>query len=694
MNHGASVTSSSSLQSRRCFLQILHAARGTNKARPTTPATTSDTTAASNLKTLGVDPTSTHNPLPCFPLHPEHVRIISPPRSCSRFNSNTGSNSSTNESSSTPFQQQQPRVSSTPTEFHSHLCTSIRNAKRRIKLATLYIGAGNGCMSIPSSQTNHDPLNPICEEQLLQVIRDKSNNGDDIHDGCGGGGVGGVGGENNDLEMKIIMDASRALRPIRIQQKTKKHISDDSNNEIDPGAAKTTSSANEVYCALFPNRKQAKDTTTEKGISLFQVHQGFEAMLPSPLNEVMGVFHLKVCIFILLIQTILLFYYSHNSFPFCTLKVYIIDDELILSGANLSEEYFTDRLDRYMSFVHGANGLVDFYSDLIDILYDHSIPYDPKNENGRRKRTTTATKENQKSLNDALVKHFDGSDMFFHFNDENEMILDKDVVAYAIPTFQPSKRFLQQHQQQFRIPQDVHVIRDTILAVKDCFPTNSALFISSAYLNPTTLLMSAIEKFTSVGGGNSAYLLSAAPTSHGFKPKKKDDAVNGSGRGWIPSIFMKLAHEVDLKLSSSGSGKVLLYEREGYTFHAKGLWLTSSFSSYSENAESSNASKCQKGRKNITDPGNNLLVSVIGSSNYGSRSEVLDFESNCILVMNPMANNCAKSKQVKAAIAGDWNCMLDRHVEYGSRDDLGLEKSSYVNSFVKGIVTQVVRRFF
>jgi CDP-diacylglycerol--glycerol-3-phosphate 3-phosphatidyltransferase len=37
------------------------------------------------------------------------------------------------------------------------------------------------------------------------------------------------------------------------------------------------------------------------------------------------------------------------------IQAYVIDDCLILSGANLSEEYFTDRQDRYMEFTNGKS---------------------------------------------------------------------------------------------------------------------------------------------------------------------------------------------------------------------------------------------------------------------------------------------------------------------------------------------------
>jgi hypothetical protein len=73
----------------------------------------------------------------------------------------------------------------------------------------------------------------------------------------------------------------------------------------------------------------------------------FQKVLPNPMNEVAGVFHLKL---------------------------YIIDDELMLWGANLSHEYFVDRCDRYLWIVQGGGGLVDCSSRLIWYLL-YASPY-------------------------------------------------------------------------------------------------------------------------------------------------------------------------------------------------------------------------------------------------------------------------------------------------------------------------------
>ncbi len=57
------------------------------------------------------------------------------------------------------------------------------------------------------------------------------------------------------------------------------------------------------------------------------------------------------------------------------MKAYIVDDEMVLSGANLSEEYFDDRLDRYMLFANGGWGVVVFYAELCDALCGYAIRF-------------------------------------------------------------------------------------------------------------------------------------------------------------------------------------------------------------------------------------------------------------------------------------------------------------------------------
>ena len=60
-------------------------------------------------------------------------------------------------------------------------------------------------------------------------------------------------------------------------------------------------------------------------------------------------------------------------------KVYIFDDSVIISGANLSHDYFTNRQDRYF-LIENCPKLADFYDNLISNISDFSFDMVSTNE--------------------------------------------------------------------------------------------------------------------------------------------------------------------------------------------------------------------------------------------------------------------------------------------------------------------------
>lgn len=83
-----------------------------------------------------------------------------------------------------------------------------------------------------------------------------------------------------------------------------------------------------------------------------QLQSWLGSYIPSPLNETVAVSHLKICAF---------------------------DEDVIISGANLSRDYFTDRQDRYV-YIPSANNLATFYHTLIDILSEGSYHYNVQSD--------------------------------------------------------------------------------------------------------------------------------------------------------------------------------------------------------------------------------------------------------------------------------------------------------------------------
>ena len=490
-----------------------------------------------------------------------------------------------------------PNISATPSDFHSHLCQKIRHAQERVILASLYIGVGS----------RHDISQQMGEiskeDQFLQSLY--------------------VAASNEKIkQMQIILDANRAMRKVSLTDKRNAGQShDDSNQE---GKSLSSNSADTVLSALKPFIERIEGGDHSKGsdnngLFLFPVNdQRLCTILPSPLDEVAGVFHIKA---------------------------YLVDDELILSGANLSEEYFSNRLDRYMLFTNGGGGLVDFYADLCDALCSYSIKYDGQ--------STLLSTQN----NDSRKKQQLESSLTRLFVDEAPTTIPDSCddaasspVAYAVPTFQMPGSYLRR---PFQFQSDNNATRDLLLAAVESDQAMSVR-LSSAYLNLTPRLRSILTMFGNRRGG-APYVLTAGAMSHGFAPKKNINSnqnnigLVGRIKASIPNAFLTLVREASQSLISCG-GKILLYERPGWTFHAKGVWIT--------------ANDTDTSRRELIDDSASVVSTIIGSGNYGVRSEDLDVESNCIIVFNEQR----KSKSIQQYVANEWNSMCEQSMEPGEHD--------------------------
>ena len=54
------------------------------------------------------------------------------------------------------------------------------------------------------------------------------------------------------------------------------------------------------------------------------------------------------------------------------IKAHVFDNNIMITGANLSEDYFTDRQDRFM-VIQDCEPLAHYFDDLINLLVDHSF---------------------------------------------------------------------------------------------------------------------------------------------------------------------------------------------------------------------------------------------------------------------------------------------------------------------------------
>ena len=538
------------------------------------------------------------------------------------------------------LQSKESLLPNTPKEFHQSLCNMIRNAKKRVRIASLYIG--------PATSNRND-----CEEaQLLEALSELVDRNTDTN----------IGDEK--VSIKIILDENRALRPVP----AKTGVDDAPQNKNN-----TTSSAEAVARAI--QRGDAEKKKSSASLHLFRVLPpttiGGRNWLPNPLDEIAGVFHIKI---------------------------YIVDDQLLLSGANLSREYFTDRMDRYLHLVDGANGLVEFYAELVEILCRHSNEYesttigDANVYGGSDSKMKVRQQEIQRAeFLREITQHFQDPNCKASVLSAEELFSNKSssrdqtksenqIVAVGVPTFQAPTRYFRQTARNDRNSSPLTVMGDIVAA----FSTFRSLFwinkqpadkvdfvtdvdatlklleeagtskashytaqLSSAYLNPTESLLSVLQN-----GFQNIELLTAGKISHGFKPKKKEGS---HGKDWtIPSVFDKLVDECTsfLRSNNATSTRLFFWERPDWTFHAKGIWLTEEMNLCED------ANIVQSGEIENRE----VAAVVVGSSNFGYRSFYRDMESNLLLVFPPGSPNSPANgdefSDIAASFGNEWNNLV------------------------------------
>lgn len=171
------------------------------------------------------------------------------------------------------------RILNEPSDFYNCLLSKCQEAKRRITLASLYIGT-------------EEP-----ETELVQAIQNNLNS------------------SQGRLKINILLDFTRGTRGAK-----------DSKSVLLPLLQKHRTSVN---LSLY-------HTPLLRGLT--------RKLIPPRWNELMGLQHMKV---------------------------YLIDDTVIMSGANLSKNYFTNRQDRYIMIQDEA--LADFYDEFISRVQQFSL---------------------------------------------------------------------------------------------------------------------------------------------------------------------------------------------------------------------------------------------------------------------------------------------------------------------------------
>ncbi|CAN9509016.1 unnamed protein product [Ophioblennius macclurei] len=326
------------------------------------------------------------------------------------------------------------------------------------------------------------------------------------------------------------------------------------------------------------------------------------------------------------------------------IKVYLFDDSIIISGANLSDSYFTNRQDRYV-LLENCREVADFFSDLVEAVGDVSMQLQPDDSvtmlegmvhpyKGNRQDFSAAARERiMEVVNTAHTRQrlVNGTE-----DSEDEGMSEGEDDTWVFPLVQMKPLGI-------RVDEQV-----TQRLLTDAGP-DSTVFLTSGYFNLTRAYMRLV-----LGAGASYRILTASPEVNGFFGAK---GVAGA----IPAAYIHIARQFYSQVCRLGQQeRVHLHEyhRPQWTFHAKGLWY------YLQGQD-------------------RPCLTLIGSPNFGYRSVHRDLEAQIAIV--------TENEDLQSQLQEEQEMLYQRSTEVSSSTFERPDR--HVKLWVK-LVTPLIKNFF
>ena len=298
------------------------------------------------------------------------------------------------------------------------------------------------------------------------------------------------------------------------------------------------------------------------------------------------------------------------------IKLYGIDDDLILSGANLSNDYFSNRQDRYHVFrskgvadyfhrIHSAVCSISFLLQLGDSPSGFTLDWPKSNPvpnplEAPKRHVEAATSLLLPSMKSASPQSPPTTSTCVY-----PVLCHPPTINTELPAF------------------------TALLARR----IRSYTF-TAGYFNPHPMITSSLLAASSLPTSASGSILTASPYANGFFGSKGISGLLPAAYTHLSLRFLQAARGKNLQLREWQRGFV--GQQDGWTYHAKGLWVTLppdlqlTTSSNTSNKTSSDLKNCFEGKDSSGPPGPS--VTLIGSSNYTTRSYGLDLEVGAIVV--------------------------------------------------------------
>ena len=273
------------------------------------------------------------------------------------------------------------------------------------------------------------------------------------------------------------------------------------------------------------------------------------------------------------------------------IKLYGIDDEVILSGANLSNDYFTNRQDRYHVF--SSKRVTDYFAQIHHAVCSISCVLRPSDHPS--KFDLHWPKENRAPNPLEAPKHYIAAAT--HLLEP----LVEPPSSPSAPTTNTSLYPLLCH------PPTINTELPAFTTLLDR-PISSYTF-AAGYFNPHPIVTASLLAVSGPLYSAPGTILTASPWANGFFGSKGISGMLPAAYTHLSLKFLEAARGRKIQLREWQRG--IVGQKDGWTYHAKGLWVTL------PGSESKPAGPS---------------ATLIGSSNYTTRSYDLDLEVGAMVV--------------------------------------------------------------
>lgn len=288
------------------------------------------------------------------------------------------------------------------------------------------------------------------------------------------------------------------------------------------------------------------------------------------------------------------------------IKLYGFDDEVILSGANLSNDYFTNRQDRYHVF--SSKRVADYFARIHSAISSVSFLLLPDNSSPAFYSLTWP------DLNPAPSPL---SNPHAYITATTALLLPLTAPASS-PT--PPSSSATSIYPLLTHPQTINTELPAIRAVLSS--TLHSYTFTAGYFNPHPLITSSLLSASRSPHHTPGTILTASPVANGFYNSPGISGLLPAAYTHLSLIFLRAAKGANIQLREWQRG--IVGEEGGWTYHAKGLWVTlQSNPSSPEREQSRPEERPRNSLPNITS---------IGSSNYTTRSYGLDLEVSALVI--------------------------------------------------------------